>query len=418
MEKITCPECGQSFIKERKGMCFKSFESHIRNSHGVKIKASEIPERYNINSSYLTDRRKLAREAAKAKWRSAEYVASHNAQLKDTMSTEEYNNIPTCQICNFKASQLYKHISTIHSMAVDDYRVAYPNSPLETVEYIEYLRESRTGENNPMYNNGSPSLSPWSEDFYIKKGHSQKESKQLKDAFVKRTMSNRTASSQPTRKEYYMQKYGVSRLEAMDMVSARQRTNAIDVIAAREGITEEAAREIRNEITNKWISTIESKSDEEFAEFNRRKTVGSVSGISIRMFNILIEELGIDKNEVMMGDNEMCILYDKTYNRDESELQFSKGAYLYDFTYKNKIIEYNGDIYHANPSKYKSTDFPMSRFPDTRAQKWTAESIWKFDKLKNDTAVSKGYDILVIWDSEYRASRADTIEKCKRFLSS
>ena len=29
------------------------------------------------------------------------------------------------------------------------------------------------------------------------------------------------------------------------------------------------------------------------------------------------------------------------------------------FVKKNKIIEYNGDMYHANPSKYKFDDNPQ-----------------------------------------------------------
>jgi hypothetical protein len=90
------------------------------------------------------------------------------------------------------------------------------------------------------------------------------------------------------------------------------------------------------------------------------------------------------------------------------------GVYVYDFIdlTSNKIIEYNGDMYHANPKKYKKNDTPHPY----RKNKTSLE-IWESDKIKLMTAKNNGYDVLVIWDSEYRwGNKEKVIKKCLNFL--
>ena len=43
--------------------------------------------------------------------------------------------------------------------------------------------------------------------------------------------------------------------------------------------------------------------------------------------------------------------------------------------------------------------------------------IWESDKIKLMTAKNNGYDVLVIWDSEYRwGNKEKVIKKCLNFL--
>ena len=58
------------------------------------------------------------------------------------------------------------------------------------------------------------------------------------------------------------------------------------------------------------------------------------------------------------------------------------------WTDKNKIIEYQGDQYHANPLKYKATDYPHPF-----RKNMSAEDIWEYDKNKLDIANENGYNI-------------------------
>lgn len=101
----------------------------------------------------------------------------------------------------------------------------------------------------------------------------------------------------------------------------------------------------------------------------------------------------------------------KIYYAD-NEWFFSKkenGYYLIDFYIKelNIGIEFNGDIWHANPNKYKASDKPIHFQND-----YTAEYIWNKDKIKNDFLKTKLNKLIIIWESDlYRDGIDKTIEK-------
>lgn len=91
-------------------------------------------------------------------------------------------------------------------------------------------------------------------------------------------------------------------------------------------------------------------------------------------------------------------LYDEKENK----------PYYYDFSYKNKIIEYNGDFWHANPNFYESDYIFKNGI--------YASDIWEKDKKKQLLAKEKGYEILTIWDSEYKKDSTNVLKKCLSFL--
>ena len=83
----------------------------------------------------------------------------------------------------------------------------------------------------------------------------------------------------------------------------------------------------------------------------------------------------------------------------------------YDFTHKEKrkIIEFNGDYWHCNPTMYNETDI-------IRGGK-TATEVWDYDKRKAKLANDKGYEVLVIWEREWNDSKTEALEKCMNFLN-
>ena len=92
-------------------------------------------------------------------------------------------------------------------------------------------------------------------------------------------------------------------------------------------------------------------------------------------------------------------LYDQSKNK----------PYYYDFSYKNKIIEYNGDYWHANPEIY-SADYCFK-------DEIKASDIWERDNRKLSFAKTKGYGVLVIWHSEYKKDKITVLKKCLEFLT-
>lgn len=65
----------------------------------------------------------------------------------------------------------------------------------------------------------------------------------------------------------------------------------------------------------------------------------------------------------------------------------------------------------SNPTIYTANDCPNPYF-----KKLSALEIWDFDKTKQETAKSKGYQIMIIWDSEYRQNENLALQKCIDFI--
>lgn len=84
-----------------------------------------------------------------------------------------------------------------------------------------------------------------------------------------------------------------------------------------------------------------------------------------------------------------------------------------DLFYKGKIIEFQGDVFHANPKKFvaESTPHPYNR-------KITAQEIWDNDALRIEYYISKGYQVLEVWELEWNTNKLGVIEKCLKFLTS
>ncbi len=93
----------------------------------------------------------------------------------------------------------------------------------------------------------------------------------------------------------------------------------------------------------------------------------------------------------------------------------NKKYYLIDFYIKelNIGIEFNGDIWHANPIKYSANDKPISFQND-----YTAEYIWEKDKIKNEYLKTKLNKLIIIWESDFYKDGIDnTIDKILKIIN-
>jgi hypothetical protein len=82
-----------------------------------------------------------------------------------------------------------------------------------------------------------------------------------------------------------------------------------------------------------------------------------------------------------------------------------------DFKVGNKIIEFYGDFWHANPKLYES-DFVFER----DNMKKTAKLIQDRDIRRVKKIEDFGYEVYIVWESEFKTDRHKTIEKCLNFL--
>jgi very-short-patch-repair endonuclease len=87
----------------------------------------------------------------------------------------------------------------------------------------------------------------------------------------------------------------------------------------------------------------------------------------------------------------------------------SKRSFVYDINYKNKIIEFNEDYWHMNPKIYTEIDI------NKRCKK-TAKEIWARDLVKHNIAINKGYQLLVVWEKDFKNNRQGVVDECLHFL--
>ena len=83
--------------------------------------------------------------------------------------------------------------------------------------------------------------------------------------------------------------------------------------------------------------------------------------------------------------------------------------YMYDFVIStiSFCIEFHGTEWHASPDRYKDTDFVK-----VRGEGRYAKDIWNADKIKIDFLVDLGFEVMVVWEHEYKKDKDATIRRC------
>jgi len=169
-------------------------------------------------------------------------------------------------------------------------------------------------------------------------------------------------------------------------------------------------------LKNRFIPTKENfikrygeiKGIERFEEYLRKSANSyrrnSVSLISTELFDkvkLIIEDLE------HYGKNELTILL----TPEEREV-YNRVYLKVDCEYNQKIIEFNGDAFHANPEFYDALDTPHPFLRDK-----LAKNIWQDDIDKRQILESQGYQVMYVWGSEYNQDKSGIIKKCIKFLT-
>lgn len=234
---------------------------------------------------------------------------------------------------------------------------------------------------NPWKNHGGR-MSPFSDKFV------GKTTKEEATARMKSTMAE-NPGNQNTRIEYYIVQ-GMGLCEAINARAERQATGSLEAFKSRYGEDEGLVRwKARQE---KWIKSMNSKSFDEIARINATKLGNgySVSKAEKEIFS-RISHIGARRNLSL------------SYND-------GKNYYIYDIFKDGKIIEYNGDFWHANPNIYNESFYnPIS--------KMSAEDIWQKESHKEYVAKSHGYEIMKVWENDYKKDPEKEIQKCINFLT-
>lgn len=167
---------------------------------------------------------------------------------------------------------------------------------------------------------------------------------------------------------------------------------------------EEEGRKKFAEISAKKVNSLENfiqrhgeeRGTELFIEYQKRTTC--YSEVAATFFSI------VDRRLRDMDVEVECRYLPKTYEY----FIHADRVFFYDFVIPElKIcVEFNGDIFHANPELYKPEDRP-----NPYSRHLTAQDIWNFDKMKNDHIISDGFDLEIVWEKDYNKNLESEIER-------
>jgi G:T-mismatch repair DNA endonuclease (very short patch repair protein) len=236
-------------------------------------------------------------------------------------------------------------------------------------------------------------------NFWIKKGFNEEESKKqvcyvqdqrrekMKLKYKQGLIANNVHSTQIG----YWIKKGFTEEDAKLKVKERQSTFSkkicIEKYGEKEGLKKWEKRQ------EKWQETLNNKSQEEINEINKKRISNgfSISKNEIKIFNFLIQQgFQLQHSQTIKNKNNQ--------------------RYIVDFVFKNKIIEYNGDYWHCNPSIYSPTYF-NKRIHQTAQEKWIK------DKKRIEDLKNMGYIVLVVWEHDFKNEKEKTLTEIINFLS-
>lgn len=191
--------------------------------------------------------------------------------------------------------------------------------------------------------------------------------------------------------EYWVKVCGCTITEAKEIISKKQsffsKEKCIEKYGNDEGL------KIWEERQKKWQESLHKSGN---------LHVG-YSKISQELFDFILKYY--DKEELDY------VFYAK--KNHEYSIRCDNMNYIYDFTDLNrrKIIEFQGDIYHGNPMIFNENDMPNPFKKDK-----TCKNLWEYDEKKKQIAEKNGFEIIQIWENDYRKNKKEIIKILIKFL--
>lgn len=339
---------------------------------------------------------------------------------KDGKEGEDYI---ICEWCKLAVKTIIpSHIKNHPGKNLNDYKEEFPNAPLtcssslygiikgakkagnrmKEDKYRKLISERVKGDKNPMSSKNKSELerkqaSKFSIEYW-KKNFPELSEEEINDKiseFVKESLKNRLS---PTQIKYWTER-GHSAKEAKKIISERQKTFSKEICIKKHG--KEKGINIWKERQRKWIKTMDDKPHEEKMEILKKKIFsdGKYSKISQKLFWKIYSILENKKDIFFKELNDEFFINIKDEN-----------FFVVDFKYKNKIIEFQGDFWHMNPKIYESEEINSIR-------KISASEIWETDLKKKTILEKNNYNILFIWEQDFKNNPQETIKKCLEFLN-
>lgn len=289
--------------------------------------------------------------------------------------------MPKCLECGFEAPRLqwthFRYKCTGKFKNGREYMEVYPNAK---VVDDDLAKRTAVTESNLIQKYGSD--------------EGQKRWAEYKD---KQALSNTLA--------YKAEKHGWSKdeFDAHNKSRASTLRNMIDRHGEEEGVARWDAYCERQRYTTSIQYFVEKHGEDEgLARYNSFCEKRSFSG-----FNLYSN---IEKEFILwfVSATKLSLFDDNIFALDR---QYRLSTKFYDFTdtKQMKIIEFNGDLWHANPEFYDD------EFVDPYGR--TAIEIWENDAYKQEIAKNAGFNIYYVWEYDYRNYPDETKQQILKWWS-
>lgn len=296
-----------------------------------------------------------------------------------------------CPICGLRAGSIItRHMPSAHGISGEEFRSMYPGLRGVSESWRKTHSDISKSEKNPFRNHGGK-YSPNSKKFVGYENYNEDELQEALSNNRKKMSDSLLTNNNLNSRISYWTARGYSEEEAASLVSERQRTFTLDLCIERYGAPFGIL--VWEKRQSKWQETLNSKSPEEKIAIGKRKMKGRTTSSKI---------------EIEIADR----LEGAGYNVDRQFGIISDNgrAKLYDIRVGDKIIEINGEYWHADPVRYKRGD--KVKIGKTQVP---VEVIWAKDDYKRELAETSGYSILTVWEWETKDIDA-CLSKCIKFL--
>lgn len=284
----------------------------------------------------------------------------------------------TCKICgHWEPRVLNTHLREVHNLKTVEYKKQYPEA------------KTMTGHSKRTI------------DYWMLRGKTLDEAKQ------------EIINFQSQGKKQYMLaklKEGYTSTEAQKQWNYKQATNSKRSTAywTTRGYSEEEALLQQS----KYQSELSSRSKRFTGKSHSLESRGKIS----KAMQKIVEDFGPEKwakkfyqgrQGIQSAGEIECF---KTLKALIPNLEANKaiGSYVVDMVVGNRVIEYFGDFWHANPDLFEVEFLPKIG---------STARIHERDRKRSKELANLGYNTYIIWENDWKTNRAQEIEKIKEQIS-
>jgi very-short-patch-repair endonuclease len=295
-----------------------------------------------------------------------------------------------CEICGFEGKSLVSHITRKHNMSIESYKKKYDVISVHTVTVEQKNHLSSLWKERmkiPYWKNkmSENKKSIWNVEYWISLGYSKDDAVDIVKKYQSENSKKRDYTTSPSilNKQHWIKKdYSI----------------------------EDASQKI-SEIQSKLSAHSSKFTGHTHNEDSKSKISNSMKS-HIRLYGNgeWASHFGDSWSSITRSNGEIEVFnYVSGLYETATANQFICG-YNIDIAVGNKLIEYFGDFWHGGELLFNELDIhPVRKIP--------IYEIIEYDKIKINTLIETGYEVLIIWESEYNMNKLEVFDKIKKFLN-